>query len=321
MALIRPMDRKDGMAERDRQRSHGIVFVIWVGFWLNLVLSLLKIAAGILGNSRAIVADGVHTLSDMVTDIALLVGVRFWMAPPDSCHPYGHKRLESLVSFGIGMLLGIVGFGIAWDSIGRISRQDSERVGSVLALFVALSSVILKELLYRWTAKRGRELKSGALEANAWHHRSDALSSIPICVAVAVAMWFPAWAVLDLIGAIVVAGFILYAAWNICLCAARVLIDGGTDAEALARIMEYAKRTPGVKDVHDLRTRFVGLGLQVDLHACIDASLTVGQGNEIAHALEDSLCAADAAAYIGVEIFDVIVHIDPWYPDKEPAIR
>ena len=309
------------MAERDQQRSHKILYVTWVGFWLNLILGVFKIVAGILGNSRAVVADGVHSLSDLVTDIALLVGVRFWMAPPDSTHPYGHKRLETLVSFLIGVLLGFVGFGIAWDSINRIGQQEGERVGSLLALFAALSSVITKEILYRWTAKKGCELKSDALEANAWHHRSDALSSIPISVAVAVAMWFPAWAVVDLIGAIVVAGFILYASWKICFSAARVLIDGGIDKEVQAKIVEYAIRTPGVIDVHDLRTRFVGQGLQVDLHACIDAGLTVGQGNEIAHALENSLYTADAAAFIGVEIFDVLVHIDPWYPEEESNIR
>jgi cation diffusion facilitator family transporter len=314
------MNRKDSAAERDRLRSHEILYVAWVGFWLNLALSAFKITAGILGNSRAVVADGVHTLSDLITDIALLVCVRFWMAPPDHSHPYGHKRLESLVSFAISVLLVIVAIGIAWEALGRIGRQE-DTVGSVLALFAALSSVVCKELLYHWTAKKGRVLKSDALAANAWHHRSDALSSIPVCIAVAVAMWFPAWAVVDLIGAIVVAVFILYAACKICLSAVRVLMDGGTDAAMLEKISEYAKRTPGVKGVHDLRTRFVGQGLQIDLHACIDADITVGQGNEIAHALEDSLYTADAAAYIGVEIFDVLVHIDPWHPDKESDIR
>jgi len=315
------MDRENTMVELDRRRSSKILYVTWVGFWLNLILSVFKIVAGILGNSRAIVADGVHSLSDLITDVALLVGVRYWMAPPDHSHPYGHKRLESLLSLLIGLALGAVGIGIAWDAISRIGRQEGEHVGSALALFAALFSVACKEILYHWTVKKARELKSGALEANAWHHRSDALSSIPASAAVAAAMWFPAWAVADLIGAIIVAAFILHAAWQICLPAARVLIDGGTDAVVLARIAEYAKRTPGVKDVHDIRTRFVGQGLQVDLHACIDASLTVGQGNEIAHALEDSLCTAEAAAYIGVEIFDVLVHIDPWYSEKDPDIR
>ena len=318
------MDRQSGMAERDRQRTHEILYVTWVGFWLNLILSVCKIVAGILGNSRAVVADGVHSLSDLVTDIVLLICVHFWMAPPDRSHPYGHRRLESLVSFGIGVVLGLVGIGIAWDAVSRIGQQEGERVGSLLALSAVLATIISKEILYRWTAKKGRELKSEALEANAWHHRSDALSSIPVSMAVAVAMWFPAWAVVDLVGAIVVAGFILYAAWKICLSASRVLIDGGSDNKVQTRIAEYAVRTPGVVSVHRLRTRFVGQGLQVDMHACVDAELTVGQGNAIAHALEDALCTAEAAGYIEIEIFDVLVHIDPWRPEEEeeePDIR
>ena len=312
------MDSKNCMAEHDRGRAPGILRVTWVGFWINLVLSVFKIVAGIMSNSRAVVADGVHSLSDLVTDVALLVCVRFWMAPPDSSHPYGHKRLESLVALGIGALLGLVGLGIVWDAVGRIGHQDDKPVGSVLALIAVLSTVISKEILYHWTVKKGRELKSEALEANAWHHRSDAISSIPVFVTVAVVMWFPAWAVLDLIGAIVVACFILYAAGKICLGAVCVLMDKGADAEALAKITKYAMRTPGVKAVHDLRTRFVGQGLQVDMHVCVDPTLTVAQGNEIAHALEDALCSDEAAAHIGMEIFDVLVHVDPWYPDQNP---
>ena len=309
------------MAEIDRQRGSEIFRVTWIGFWVNLFLSAFKITAGFLGNSRAVVADGVHSLSDLITDIAVLVGVRFWMAPPDNAHPYGHKRIEALISFVIGALLAVAGIGIAWDAIGRIGGQKGERVGSLLALVAALSSVVSKEILYRWTLRKGRELKSDAVVANAWDHRSDAISSIPISIAVAVSMWFPSLAVVDLLGAVLVAGFILHAAWKICLAATHVLADGGTDATVLGKIAEYACRTPGVMGVHALRTRFVGQGLQVDMHACIDAALTVGEGNEIAHALEDSLYTAKAAAFIGVEIFDVVVHIDPWRPQNGDDIR
>lgn len=315
------MDFKRGMAERDRWRGSEILRVTWVGFWLNLFLSISKIMAGFLGNSRAVVADGVHSLSDLLTDIAVLIGVRFWMAPPDKAHPYGYKRLESLISLVIGAGLGLAGIGIAWDAIGRIGTHDSGKVGSLLALFATLFSVISKEILYRWTSMKARDLKSDAMEANAWDHRSDAISSIPVCIAVAVSLWFPSLAMVDLLGAILVAGFILYAAWKICTSAAHVLMDGGTDAAVSAKIVEYAGRTPGVRGVHDLRTRFVGQGLQVDMHVCIDATLSIGEGNEIAHRLEDSLYTADAAQYVGVEIFDALVHIDPWYPHDEEDIR
>ena len=307
------------MAERDLFRGREISRVTWVGFWVNVFLSVFKISAGIMGNSRAVVADGVHSMSDLITDIAVLVGVRFWIAPPDEQHPYGHKRLESLVAFFIGALLAVAGAGIVFDAVSRIGEQGDERVGSPLALLAALSSVVIKEFLYRWTIRKGRELKSAAVEANAWDHRSDAISSVPITVAVAVAMWAPSLAIVDLIGAVVVGGFILHAAWNICMPAARVLMDAGADTEINNKILEYCLRMQEVRGVHALRTRYLGQGLQVDMHIALDENLTIREGNILAHTLEDSLYAPEAAEYLGVEIYDVLVHIDPWREDGQDA--
>ena len=213
--------------------------VTWIGFWINLFLSGFKILAGFMGNSRAVIADGVHSLSDLITDLAIIIGVRFWTAPPDAEHEYGHKRLESLISLSIGIVLAIAGIGIALDAVGRIGHQQGERVGSLLALFAALLSAFSKELLYRWTKKKAVELKSDALEANAWDHRSDALSSLPIAAAVAVSMWFPAFAIVDLIGAILVAIFILDASCAICKGAFHILLDGGAGPEVHNRITGY----------------------------------------------------------------------------------
>lgn len=307
------------MAERDRLRGHEISRVTWIGFWFNLLLSAFKIVAGFLGNSRAVVADGVHSLSDLVTDIAVLVGVRFWMAPPDKAHPYGYKRLETLVSLLIGLLLALAGLGIVWDAVsGMIHGREEGQVGSWLALCAALSSVMFKEWLFRWTLRKADELKSAAVRANAWDHRSDAISSAPIAVMVAISMWFPSLAFVDMLGALLVAGFILHAAWKICSESVHILVDGGADNVIMGRICEFCMRTQGLRGVHDVRTRFVGQGLQIDLHAAIDATLTVQQGHDIAQALEDSLYTGDATEYIGVEIFDVVVHIDPWYPLAPP---
>ena len=294
--------------------------VTWIGFWVNAFLSAFKIVAGILGNSRAVVADGVHSLSDLITDIALLVGVHFWVAPPDEAHPYGHKRLESLVALLIGVVLAVAGMGIAVDAIQRIDEPIEERVGGLLALSAAISSVIIKEALYRWTLKKGRELKSSAVEANAWDHRSDALSSIPIVLTVAVASWFPALAVVDLVGAVVVACFIEYAAWNICKPAINTLLDKGADAALHERITEYVLTVPGVKDVHALRSRYLGQDLVLDVHICVDARLTVAEGDVIAHALGDALYSEKAEQELGVEISDVVIHLDPWF-GHEPDVR
>ena len=315
------MDGRNGIVERDLYRGREIGRATWVGLWVNVFLTAFKIGAGLAGNSRAVVADGVHSLSDLLTDIVVVIAVRFWVAPPDEHHHYGHKRLESLIALAIGVLLAAAGGGIVIDAVGRIGHQGDAPIGSMMALVAALSSVIVKEILYRWTIRKGEELKSDALVAKAWDHRSDAISSAPIVVAVAVAMWIPSLAVVDLMGAILVAGFILRAAWNICMSAARVLMDSGAGEEIHARIAEYCSRVEGVRSVHDLRTRYLGQGLHVDMHVGVDADLTVGQGNDIAHEVEDSLYTPEAAEYIGAEIFSALVHIDPWRPEERGDVR
>ncbi|MDL2317201.1 cation diffusion facilitator family transporter [Desulfovibrio sp. OttesenSCG-928-A18] len=314
------MERKEEILRRERERAREIFRVTWLGFWVNVFLSIFKISAGYIGNSRAVLADGVHSLSDLITDIAVLVGVRFWIAPPDERHPYGYKRLESLISFFIGALLAVAGLGIAYDAISRIGSQGNEQVGSIFALVAALSSIVSKEILFRWTVRKAKELKSDAVEANAWDHRSDAISSIPTALAVAVAVWFPDFAVVDLIGALLVSLFILHAAWSICRSAAHVLVDGGVDERIGERIADYCMRLDAVRGVHDLRTRYLGQALQVDMHVCVDADLTVEQGNDIAHNVERALYSPEAVQYIGVEIFDALVHIDPWRPQEKGDI-
>ena len=309
------MEHKLRMEAVDLERAGEIGRVTWVGFWINVVLSIIKISAGFLGNSRAVVADGVHSLSDLITDIAVIVGVRFWVAPPDENHPYGHKRLESLVSLAIGIILAVAGVGIAVDAISRVGDQGDEQIGSVLALGAALLSVVVKEILYRWTIKKGQMLKSDAVIANAWDHRSDAISSIPIAIAVAISMWFPDWAIVDLVGAMIVALFILHASWKICLPAANVLLDIAAEPHIRKKIIDFVEQIHGVRGVHALRTRYLGQGLQLDLHVNVDADLTVREGNDIAHCLEEALYSPEASENIGVEISDVLVHIDPWEPD------
>jgi cation diffusion facilitator family transporter len=246
----------------------------------------------------------------------VIIAARYWVAPPDELHNYGHKRLESLISLSIGVLLVAAGVGIVVDAVGRINSRHTERVGSLLALSAAFCSVVVKEILYRWTIRRSAELKSDALAAKAWDHRSDAMSSVPIVIAVAVAMWIPSLAVVDLLGAILVAAFIVYAAWSICLSAVRVLMDSGAGQDTQSRLLEYCRQVEGVKGVHALRTRYLGQGLYVDMHVGVDAELTVREGNVIAHRVEDALCTPEAAAYIGVEILNVLVHIDPSRPEE-----
>ncbi len=180
-----------------------------IGLVINVALSALKFAAGIAGNSQAVVADAVHSLSDTITDIAVLVGVKFWSKPPDECHPYGHRRIEFLVTIFIGLLLASVALGLSYNALATLHEVQTRPPGAI-AFLAAVLSIFTKELLYRWTIIKGMEIKSTALIANAWHHRSDGLSSIPAAVAVAGAALVPRLSFLDHLGAIVVSMFILY---------------------------------------------------------------------------------------------------------------
>lgn len=276
----------------------------WVGLIFNLLLAALKMTAGIIGHSHAVVADAVHSLSDLVTDFAVIAGVHFWTKPADEDHPHGHQRIETLVTVVIGLFLAAVAVGLAWDAI--TGGHDSVGVApSGIALGAALISIAVKEGLYRWTAAEGRRLDSPALIANAWHHRSDALSSIPAAIAVAVAVINPRLAFVDRIGAVAVCVFILYAAWKIIMPALLQLIDTAAPPEERKLLEELAFGVGGVRDVHGLRTRYVGPRLAVDLHIVVDPDLNVEQGHEIAEAVKIALMAE------GPGVHDVLVKVEP----------
>lgn len=299
------------MTRTEKQQLHinAVSRITWVGLVVNVVLSIAKVAAGVYGNSRAVFADGIHSLSDLVTDIALLVGVHFWSAPADDNHPYGHGRLETVVTVCIGLILAGAGVGIGWNAIAAFQAGELRHARGV-AFFAAIASIVSKEILYRWTVRQGILLNSSALIANAWHHRSDALSSIPAAIAVAVAMLVPGWGFVDLVGAIVVAMFILHAAWSICYPALQMLIDRSAPEDVMQELYVLACSVSGVRSVHRLRSRYQGAGLLVDLHIGVDASSTVKEGHDIADKVEALLLAE------GQEVAEVLVHVDPWFSEE-----
>jgi len=276
----------------------------WVGLLCNLALAAAKAAAGILGHSQAVLADALHSLTDSVTDIAVILGVRFWTAPADEDHPHGHGRIETLITVVIGLIVGAVAVGMGVQAI-RGLRHDPGTAPTAIALVVALVSIVIKEVLYRWTAKVGREVRSPALEANAWHHRSDAISSIPAAVAVAVTLIDPGWAVVDRVGAVVVCLLILQASWRILRPALDQLIDAGAPAADRRRIEELALQVDGVEAAHAVRTRYVGADLAVDLHVEVDGGLSVGDGHSIAVAVRRKLIEE------GPNVIDALVQIEP----------
>jgi len=278
--------------------------ITWVGIWVNLVLSIAKILAGIFGHSRALIADGVESGMDIVTSMVLVVGSRFWSAPPDDDHPYGHRRIETIITLGIGLVVGLVGVSIVYNALVALKTGASSHP-SLLALVVAIGTVVSKELLYRWSSREGHKIRSMSVVANAWHHRSDAISSIPVVVAVAGSMVFPTWTFLDAVGALIAGGFILKACGEIAWPALREMADTGADEKILARLRELASNVDGVKSVHDLRTRLVGSSIHVDLHIVVDPDISVLVGHGIGDSVVDRLKAEVS------EVIDVLVHIDP----------
>jgi len=278
--------------------------VTWAGLFVNLVLSALKFTAGIYGRSQALVADAIHSLTDLTTDIAVLAGSHYWSRPPDENHPYGHRRLETVVTVFIGLVLIAAGIGIGWKAISTLPQKHQTPPGWI-AVLVAFASIVCKEGLYRWTAIIGRRIKSPALAANAWHHRTDAFSSIPVLVAVAGARFFPAWSFLDHIGAVVVSIFILHASIKIIWPSISELIDVGAPMETQKKIRDIALQNKEVLQVHDIRTRFISTSVQVDLHIVVDGHISVREGHTIADDVRDRIVAELP------EVLDVIVHVDP----------
>ena len=284
--------------------------VTWIGLFVNLVLAAIKFAAGIFGRSQALVADAIHSLTDLTTDIAVIAGSHYWSRPPDENHPYGHRRLETLVTVFIGVMLIAAGIGIGWKAISTLQEKQAGPPGWI-AVLAALASIVCKESIYRWTAITGRRVKSTALAANAWHHRTDALSSLPVLIAVAGARIFPSWSFLDRVGAVVVSIFILHASIKIIWPGLSELIDVGAPTETRKKIRDIALKNEGVLQVHDIRTRYISSSIQVDLHIVVEGLLTVREGHDIADDVKARIIDAIP------EVLDVVVHVDP----PERALR
>lgn len=286
-------------------RTREIRWVTWWGLLVNLVLAGLKAAVGLLFGSQALVADAVHSLSDMVTDVAVIVGSRFWDAPPDTEHPHGHGRIETLIAFLIGLVLAGVGVGLGWEAARSWLAHEPGRA-SWPVLVVAVLSVLSKEWLYRWTVRVASRVHSSSLMANAWHHRSDALSSVPVVFAVVCLYFFPGWPYFDQLATILVSAMILYAAWEICFPAVQQLVDSAASEEKVAAIRTMALGASGVKAIHAVRTRWIGSGYQVDLHVMVDPNQSVYDGHEVAGRVKHRLLDSN------LNVVDVLVHIEPF---------
>jgi cation diffusion facilitator family transporter len=293
------------------QRS-AIVFVAVIGALGNVLLAGAKVAVGLSGNSQALVADGVHSLSDLVTDAAVVLGAKFWTAPPDTSHPYGHGRLETLVNLFIGLVLAGTAIGIGWKGVVTIGVSHSVQLGWS-AFAVSLGSVAVKEAMFRWTARRGRTIGSSALVANAWHHRSDAMSSLPVLLAVVVGWFAPQLTILDHLAAVLVAALLLKAAWDIMKPAVLELLEA-RDFDLEKEIHDAAEAQDEVHAVYDVRSRRVGGAVFVDLKMIVDPDMSVVMVHALQHELQSRIRSRHPA------VSELQAHVEPGVARARPFL-
>lgn len=274
-------------------REKGIYKITIIGSAVNFLLLVFKFFAGIVGHSAAMLADAVHSLSDFITDIIVIVFVRISNKPEDKGHDYGHGKYETLATAIIGILLLGVGFGIFWNgavTIYGFLHGAPLEAPRMLALIAALVSIVLKEALYRYTVIKGRKLNSQAVIANAWHHRSDALSSIGTAVGIGGAILLgPRWRVLDPVAAVVVSFFIMKVSVQLLIPCVEELLEKSLPDDVEKEIEQTALSFPGVSQPHHLRTRRIGSYYAIELHVRMDGKITLEEAHHTATAIENKL--------------------------------
>ena len=274
-------------------RSKEIYKVTLIGGIVNVVLLIFKFVAGFVGNSAAMIADAVHSLSDFVTDVIVLVFVRISGRPKDKSHDYGHGKYETLAITIVGLALLLVSVEIVYGGILKIvawtNGEPLESPG-MLALWAALLSVVMKEGVYRYSMSRARALNSQAVEANAWHHRSDALSSIGTSLGIGGAVCLGAdWAVLDPLASVVVGFFIVRVSISLLRGSIGDLMEQSLPDEVENEILQLAASVKGISEPHDLRTRRIGNHYAIELHILVDGDIPLREAHDKASEVEELL--------------------------------
>lgn len=291
-----------------------IRYVTWIGFWINAILMVMKIAFGIYGHSDALVADGVHSLSDFATDFIILILVGIAYKKADSAHPYGHGKFETFASLLIAVILFIVAVGIGIsgvETIRSVIRGELLPRPDLWTLIIAVISILAKELLYHYTVRAGRRINSSSLIANAWHHRSDAISSVATLIGVSAGYFLgDTWRIADPIASILIAVFIAISAIKIALPSVNELLEKSLPPSEVSKVAATIAGVDGVKAYHRLRTRRNGHSLIIDTHIKVDPTINVAAGHDIASAVEHAL-----RTNFGADIITNI-HVEPFLPQK-----
>ena len=267
--------------------------ITWLGFFSNLLLTVFKLAAGILGQSAAMIADAVHSISDFFTDLVVVGSLKFASKPHDSNHKYGHGKVETLATAFIGGALFAAGIGIFWSGlsniIGHYGNSPIQRPG-MIALYAAMLSIVIKELLFRYTLLVGKRINSQVVIANAWHHRSDSYSSLGTVAGIGGAIFLgEKWVVLDPLAAMAVSFFILKVAFTITREALMELIETSLPRQQETAIIKTAMEVSGVHNPHNLKTRKIGNSIAIDIHIEVHRELNIEEAHDITVRLEKKM--------------------------------
>jgi cation diffusion facilitator family transporter len=283
----------------------------WVSVGVNLVLTIAQVVVGVLAKSQGLIADGIHSLSDLVADFVVLLASHHSKKDADADHPYGHQRFETAASLILGSLLLVVGVGMLWSAARKLEAPETVQTVHIMALWVAGGALIAKELLFRYMLSVAKRVKSSMLVANAWHARSDAASSL--VVGVGIIGNLAGYPILDPIAALIVGFMVTRMGWGFSWDALHDLMDRAVDEQEVQAIRATLLETPGVSDVHDVRTRKMGDMIVVDAHIEVDANISVEAGHDIAVEARQRVLQRH-------RVLNLMTHVDPWHrPDLDHA--
>lgn len=276
-----------------------------IGLILNIFLFAIKVAGGVVWNSASLVADGFHSLSDLSTDILILVGSKYWSQPSDENHPHGHQKIESIISVILAIFLLFIGFDLVYSALKKLMTETVYTRPGSFTILIAMISILSKEILFRYTIKVGKKTNSDSVILNAWHHRSDAISSIFVLFSLLISIFSNKYAIADKIGSILIGGIILQLAISSLISNLNKLSDQAAPSEFVKEIEKSILSTEQVLGTHEIRSRYMGNFISLDFHILVDPDISVYDGHEIAKTVKRKIIKNFP------EIIDVIIHIEP----------
>lgn len=310
---LNELDNTEDTEHTPQERAAAASRSTWVSVVVNLVLSTVQIVVGVWAKSQSLIADGIHSLSDLVADFVVLFANHHSQKDADEDHPYGHQRFETAASLVLGLLLLAVGVGMVWSAVVKLENPESVPQVHSVALWVAGGALVGKELLFRYMLAVAKKVKSSMLVANAWHARSDAASSL--VVGVGIAGNLAGYPILDPIAALIVGFMVGKMGWEFGWDAMHDLMDRAVDEQEVQAIRQTLLDTPGVAGVHDVRTRKMGDMVVVDAHLEVDAQITVEEGHDIAVEARQRVMQRH-------RVLNLMTHVDPWRkPDRDHTVQ